>query len=70
MKYFQIAIIDDQGLDTGFGRFLALLNKNQYLSSNDFTLVQCNDYANGLGKNHKQNSIAFQIYPKFRRVIF
>ncbi|MBK8699816.1 MAG: hypothetical protein IPN29_09875 [Saprospiraceae bacterium] len=62
MKRFEIAIIDDQGLDTGFGRFLALLYKNQYLSSNDFALVQKKDYTDGLGKNMIQNSIAFQIY--------
>jgi hypothetical protein len=62
MKYHKIAIIDDQGLGTGFDRFLKLLLKNDYLRHDDFSLVQKPSYDDGLGMNEKPNSMQFRIY--------
>lgn len=62
MKCFMLTIIDDQGLDTGYGRFLKLLYKNQYLRSDDFELLQEDYYSEGLGKNKFENSLSFRIY--------
>lgn len=62
MKCFVLTIIDDQGLDTGYGRFLKLLFKNQYLKTDDFELIQEDYYSMCLGFNKHFNSLSFQIY--------